>query len=525
MSHVVVFNASAKTVRIPTTPTKYLTEVRDEACQKFSVSKDQFTLKYNNKPISLSQQIRLANLPQGARLELVQASRSPTVISVALQLPASDKSARLTQKFASNTSLWELLRKFESGQGANYNFTQRGVPEMSANGTSGAGRLHYEMPVITVMPGHREHASFVELQKTLSQIGFDSGSALLRLSFRNSGKPLEEAMTEISQYFRASDATPSGAHAATTAQTTSIPDLDKAAPEATQIVAGESIKVDEPEPDLMDVDPAPASASAEVPTASQPTGNVESTSIPSPVQATSPLSETSAEAASGRNVQIFAASPSSTPQAARQAYNEADYIPTIEHAKSHQAALQARTRNQRLLSDKELEDQEKARQEKLNAAADKGSSVRIRMPDTQIIQINITKEDTAKDIYIMVEDFLLYKEPFNLKYIGPKGQQTLLPRDQKRLIQDLRFTAAELVTFLWDDKASSEARLSRKILKQEWQARAQVLQVKEPVAEEKPKAAPQQEPSKAEGKKKSNLSAGEKESKLKNLLMKGFSKK
>lgn len=46
MSHVVVTNASAKTFRIPTTPTKYLTEVRDEACQKFGVSKDQFTLKY-----------------------------------------------------------------------------------------------------------------------------------------------------------------------------------------------------------------------------------------------------------------------------------------------------------------------------------------------------------------------------------------------------------------------------------------------------------------------------------------------
>jgi tether containing UBX domain for GLUT4 len=120
--------------------------------------------RYNNKPISLSQQIRLANLPQGARLELVQASRSPTVISVALQLPK----ARLTQKFASNTSLWEILRQFESGEGANYNFTQRGVPEMS--GTSGSGRLHYEQPVITVMPGHKEQGSFVELQQTLSQL-------------------------------------------------------------------------------------------------------------------------------------------------------------------------------------------------------------------------------------------------------------------------------------------------------------------------------------------------------------------
>ena len=56
--------------------------------------------------------------------------------------------------------------------------------------------MNYEMPVVTVMPGHREQADFVGLQKTLSQLGFDSGSALLRLGFKNSGTPLEEAMAQ-----------------------------------------------------------------------------------------------------------------------------------------------------------------------------------------------------------------------------------------------------------------------------------------------------------------------------------------
>lgn len=46
MSHVVVFNSYARTVKIQTTPVKYLTEVRDEACQKLGVNKDQYTLKY-----------------------------------------------------------------------------------------------------------------------------------------------------------------------------------------------------------------------------------------------------------------------------------------------------------------------------------------------------------------------------------------------------------------------------------------------------------------------------------------------
>jgi tether containing UBX domain for GLUT4 len=476
--------------------------------------------RYNNKPISLSQQIRLANLPQGARLELVQASRSPTVISVALQLPASEKNVRLTQKFASNTSLWEILRQLESGQGGNYNFTQRGVP----SSTSGAGRLNYEMPVITVMPGHREQSSFVGLQQTLSQLGFDSGSALLRLSFQNSGTPLEDAMAEISQYFKSSD-TPAapGAHAADASQMASFPDPDKAAPEAMTTIAGETIRLDEPDPEPMDVDSkqseelllstmpgAPSEKPLEPHTQSAPSPAVDPTPSPQPVLAM------------GRNVQIYSAPTSSTPQAARRVWNERDYEPTIEHAKSHQAALAAKTRNQRLLSDKELADLETARLEKLNASAAKGSSLRVRMPDQTIIQMAITKEDTAEALYSFVEGFLEHKEPFQLKYVGPTGRQVQISRDDKRLIRDLRFTTAELITFLWDDKASSKARTSRPLAK-EWQDKAQALKVEEPTIPETNEPAPTM--SKAEGKKKAETSAAVKESKLKSILGKGLFKR
>ncbi|KAF2280857.1 uncharacterized protein EI97DRAFT_428952 [Westerdykella ornata] len=527
MSHVVVYNSSAKTVRIPTNPTKYLTEVRDEACQKFKVSNDQFTLKYNNKPISLHQQIRLANLPQGARLELVQASKSPTVISVALQLPESEKNVRLTQKFASNTTLWEILRQFESMEGGPiYNFTQRGVPALSSGGTSGAGRLNYEMPVITVMPGHREQSTFVGLQQTLGQLGFDSGSALLRLSFKNSGRPLEEVMTEISQYFKSSEPAAPGAHAADTAQASTAPDPDQAAPEATQTVAGESIRSEEPEPELMDMDHGD-SKTITTPSLGE-TVAIENTQ-PAPSSPPDPKPSTADStvppAGMGRNVKIYAAPTSSTPQAARGAFDEGDYIPTIEHAKSHQAALQARTKNQRLLSDKEIADQEAARQEKLLAAAEKGSSVRIRFPDQMIIQTSMNKEDTAESLYSFVEGFLQHKEPFQLKYFSPiNGRQVLIARDQKRLIQDLRFSAAELITFLWDEKASTEARLSRKTLAKEWQDKAETLRVEEPVVEAPPALA-QAESSKAQQKKKSETSSEDKESKLKNILNKGLFKK
>ncbi|KAL6709731.1 hypothetical protein ACN47E_001160 [Coniothyrium glycines] len=533
MSYLTVVNSYARPVKVSTTPTKYLTEVRDEACQKFGVNKDLYTLKFNNKPLSLSQQIRLANLPQGARLELVQASRSPTVISVALQLPKS----RLTHKFASNTSLWEILRYFESGDGNNYNFTQRGVPEM--DGVSGAGRLHYEMPVITVMPGHKEQSDFVALQQTLSQLGFDSGSALLKLSFKNSGTPLEEAMAQISQYFKTEDpaiAGAEGAHAATISQQTSKPDLDQAADEIREAVAGETVKSDEPDPTPMEVDSEPAVQPVTEPpvsTANPASNNIENVSPAAALAAATSTATTHSSnmpSSQGsdrpRNVQIFSAPTNSTPAAARNAFNENDYTPTIEHAKSHQAALLTKSRNTRLLSDKELEEQEQARQEKIKAAAEKGGALRIRMPDGTLIQMDLTKADTASALYDFVTSFLAKQnEPFKLNYTGPTGRFVQIPKDNKRLIQDLHFFNNELITFQWAENASAEVRASRNTLAQEWQDKATALKVEEPVREEEAQASSGAGQTVAEGKRKTVLSSEEKESKLKNLLGKGFFKR
>src|ERR1700761_4990860 len=137
--------------------------------------------------------MRLSSLPSGAQLDLVQGSRSPTVISVALQLP---ENRRLTNKFPSTTSLWQILRVFETME--TLNFTERAIAPTT---TAGAGRLFYQMPVLNVL--NREFSTLEDLQKTLSQLGVTSGNILLRLSFKDSEKPLEEAMQDISQYFKA----------------------------------------------------------------------------------------------------------------------------------------------------------------------------------------------------------------------------------------------------------------------------------------------------------------------------------
>jgi tether containing UBX domain for GLUT4 len=470
-------------------------------------------------------------------LELVQASRSPTVISVALQLPTSEQNVRLTQKFASNTSLWEILRHFESGQEANYNFTQRGIPEMS--GTSGAGRLHHETPVITVMPGHREQSDFVGLQQTLVQLGFDSGSALLKLSYKNSGIPLEEAMAQISQYFKRDQpesAEGDGAHAATSSQSISEPTLEQAVQEATTTVAGETIRDDEPDPELMEVDTESTvlpTVEPDIPAEGATAENVGDMSpAASLAAATSTASVPPVDTPAvpsllpdlPRNVQIFSAPMSSTPQAARNPFNESDYLPTIEHAKVHQNQLTNKTRNQRLPSDKELEEAEKAKQEKIEAAAARGGALRLRMPDGTLIQMNFTKEDTADGLYDFAQGFLDRKnEPFELKYTSQTGRLVLIEKNTKRLIKDLHFSTNELITFQWAENASAEARASRKTLAEEWQAKATELKVEELVPE-KPQA-PAQGQTVAEGKRKVEMSASDKENKLKNILGKGFFKR
>jgi tether containing UBX domain for GLUT4 len=408
------------------------------------------------------------------------------------------------------------------------------------SGTSGAGRLHYEMPVITVMPSHKEASTFGELQQTLGQLGFDSGSALLKLSFKNSGIPLEEAMAQITQYFKTEDPASSsaeGAHAVTPAQATSAPDLEKAAPEAKTNVAGETIRNDEPESESMDVDTQPVAAPEPEPDVSaqnNATQNIENISPAAALAAaTSTASSEPTQTTAGifqptelpRNIQVFSAPSSSTPQAARNAFNESDYLPTVEHAKVHQAQLLNRTRNQRLPSDKELEEQEKARQQKMEAELNKRHALRIRLPDGSLVQMTLNKDDTATVLYDFVRDFLEKKdEPFELKYTGPTGRLVLIVRDNKRLIQDLKFSTNELITFQWAENASAEVRSSRKTLAQEWQAKAQTLKVEEPAPAEVSKA-PAKEQTVAEGKRKANMSAEDKESKLKNILGKGLFKR
>jgi tether containing UBX domain for GLUT4 len=351
-----------------------------------------------------------------------------------------------------------LLRKFEAGAAGDgstkRNFTARGAPAMN-DGSSGAGRLYYQTPVVQIMS--RELSSFTDLQKTLVQLGFNSGSALLRLSFRTSETPLEEAMVQIAGYFQsAEDAESSDAAPSQTPPIVPIEEKDQNSTPSEADPANERLtETPSTEPDSATSDP--------------------SASVP-PQSHTGPTS-------SGRPIQIFSPPTSNTPSAALTSHDPADYVPSIAHAKAHQKHLQEKSRNARLPSETELADQEAAEAEKLKAL--KEVDIKLRFPDQSSAVSTFGQEDTGAALYSFVRDDCLDErwkdEKFVLSYSSKKGW-AIVPNDpQKKLIQHLGLKGRVLINFKWDETggASMAALGTKDVLKAERKQEAQALKAPE----------------------------------------------
>ncbi|KAL4781209.1 GLUT4 regulating protein TUG-domain-containing protein [Aspergillus varians] len=470
-SHVVVLDSTARRATIKTTPGKYLTDVLQESCRKLGLNASQYGLKHKSKQLDLSLAFRLSGLSPGAKLELVQLSRSPSVVTVALQLPASEargaSNGRLMDKFPSTTSIWMVLRKFEAGvagSSAIRNLTGRGVPVTEGQGS---GRLFYETPVVQILD--RELSTLPDFQKTLAQLGYNSGNLLVRLSFRRTDQPLEEAMMQIHEYFKPSE------DEATTEQTPT----SKSETEKDQEGSPPALQSPVPVPDGSLDDPI--------------TANQEPTETPSETASNTPPQQAESSTDSSRPVIVYAPPSNSTPQSAQTAYNEADYVPSIEHAQVHQRLLQAASKNTRLKSDAEIAAAAKAEEERRVSV--KEVDVKIRLPDQSQIVSKFGQQDTGKTLYAFARNCLApsyAKEKFILtSFSGPatsKSQQTHVPfqtvlpdSDQGLLIKNHGMTGRVLVNFSWDTTASRAAQQSRSgILKPELQTKAQEHQIQQP---------------------------------------------
>lgn len=476
-SHVFVVDSSFKRTQIKVSPGKYLREVLEEACRSRKLSPEEFNLKtQNNKSLDLSQPFRLSGLSPGAKLQLTQASKSPGVVSVALQLPDSEGGGRLSDKFPSSTSLWLILRKYEDAvagsQAQKLNLTQRAVP----SGSDGQGRLVYEQPCLNVLG--RNLNNFTELQRTLGQLGLNGGSALIRLTFTTTDIPLEDAMQKMSAYFVEADAatasSASQAQDATSANGANETQPNAAAPAQaeTQADPGE----DSPMSDGLSAPSAQGNqqlAEGESTTATA----VAKNEAPIPPAQTAPMEQTPSSPSSStiNGISVYRPPSSNTPAAALAPDDPSVFEPTIDHAKAHQAALNRDSKNKRLPSDKELEAQEAERQQRLSAIT--SVTVRVRYPDQSQIETSITSADTAANLYAKVMDTLAgAPEPFELRFFGNKVQETLPNSSTQRLVKDFGFRGKVLVTLVWSPEASLSARQGPS-LKEEYRRHATDLKV------------------------------------------------
>jgi len=475
-SHVFVIDSTARRQQIKTTPNTYLRDILEEACKKFNKNNEQFVLSDNGRPprlLDLSLTVRHAGLVNGTKLQLTQASRSPTIINVALKLPPILGDVRLQDKFPSNTPIWMILRKFEDGvagggQDNKLNLTQRSVPSTP----SGAGRLEYEQPIIKII--QRELTDFVSLQKTLAQLGFNSGSILIQLEYRNSGMPMEEALSQISSYFNQTSNEDKN-------------DIQEATPPTDPVIKDKLIsKGDEDnmtettqsEMDLNSDDKSTINSDLEV-VETEPIANGRpedednmntSNVITDPITG---LTTSADENTQPPSIIIYKPPSSSTPQAALQPLDDNDFLPTIEHAQSHQSTLSKAAHNKRLLSDIEIEAMEQQKQADLKSI--QKITIRIRFPDQMQIDLNLDSSTTIKDLYNRVRE-MLYDSSLNfeLKYTGQKGLVIINEtQGEKSLIKDVGLKGRILVTMIWDKDVSLERR--RHVLKDSLVNQAQDL--------------------------------------------------
>jgi tether containing UBX domain for GLUT4 len=336
--------------------------------------------------------------------------------------------------------------------------TARGTPKTS-DGSSGQGRLYYETPVLQVMG--RELSSFTDLQKSLGQLGFNSGNVLIKLSFRTSETPLEDAMGQIEEYFKETEVSkiePKQPHETSAEMTVNNSNPKLSEMEATQ-----------PKPT-----PAKSSNTAEagdkgpvVP----PSSDQRLTATKEPIMSSS-----------GRSLQVFAPPTSTTPSAALTSYNPADYTPTIEHAQKHQRLLSESSRNIRLPSEAEIAAKAASEQEKLAAIME--VEIKIRFPDESAMSARFSQIDTGASLYQSVRECLDEKwvnEPFVLRQPGIRGKGDVVPDDEKKkLIQGLGLKGRVLVIFGWDETgASIEARSEKRVLKASLRQQAKPLEVQE----------------------------------------------
>lgn len=429
--------------------------------------------------INLSDQFRITRLTPGAKLELVASSKTTSVVNIALKLPEAEAKAipngRLMEKFRSDTTLWKMLRQFESKgspSGHTLNFTDRGIPQTSNGTQAGSGQLYYEMPSLRIMS--REISTLADFQKTLSQLGLTSGSHMIQLSFKSTDKTLNDAMQEISQFFKEEEKAEAKEKSAVAVPSSTKTDslLDTPNPESVDSTSLQAPLVAETGVAATDgpqgVQPTQSRTAAGAATASSVDGQTEE-GVSQQVDAmdiddgnTQPQKnddetrDSDTNASSLEPVSVFSAPTNSTPAAASVDVPDSAYTPTIAHAQAHQQNLQASAVNKRLKSDAELAAEAQAAEAK--AAAVKKIDVKVRFPDETSAQWNFGPKDTGATIYKAVRGVMANDSAaFKLVLPGVPPPSNLIKDEdgvKHNLVRGYKMSGRVLVNLVWENEVS-----------------------------------------------------------------------
>ena len=422
--------------------------------------------------MNLSDQFRITRLTAGAKLELVAKSKTTSVVNIALKLADAEAkdipNGRLTDKFRSDTTLWKMLRHFESKgapSGRTLNFTDRGVPQTSNGLQAGSGQLFYEMPVLRIMS--REIATLADFQKTLAHLGITSGSHMIQLSFKATDKTLSDAMQETSQFFKDEAAAEAKEQ-----------EVEK---KAEKVLAAEAPAAKESGPAQTVPDSKVASSMEEPSLGTSKEGSETAAPAPEAMDVDSDAHPEAAQdtvVSSLQPVGIFSAPTNSAPAAASVHVPDSAYTPTVAHAQAHQQKLQESAVNRRLKSDAELEAQ--ARAEEAKVAAVKSVSIKARFPDETSAQWNFGPDDTGATLYKAVRSVMAQESaPFKLVLSGLPSPANLIQDGEgvkHKLIRGYKLSGRVLVNFVWDDGVSQDIKKAP-FLKGSFASQAQKVEV------------------------------------------------
>lgn len=441
-----VISTDMRQTSIKVNPSTYLIDVLEQACKKFNLSPDKHLLKHKEKELDLSNSFRNAGLIGGAKLELIAKSKTPGPLNIALQLPEPEArtfgAPRPTAKLPSDTTVWKVLRHFESAVcGGRVNITARGTPQTGVS--SGSGQLYYETPTLQIES--RNLSSFVDFQKTMSQLGYNKGNVLIRLTFQKTEKTFVDATNDISQYFEEE------ANVQVERDATEVETSKQEREPASEI---------NPEPqDAVATDSVIQESTPEVSETTAETNAPESMDLDS--TQSDPLAPTS----------VFSAPRNSTPAASSVVVPDETYVPGIAHAQLHQQRLKHDSMNKRLLSDKELE--AKAAVEAARIAAVKSIHVRVRFPDQDSAQWTVTPDWTGAMLYSAVRSAMA-NAGLKFRLVLP-GSPVVTIKDvdggSNKLVRGYGFRHNTLVNLVWDDSVSDNVR-KQPFLKEDLRSKA-----------------------------------------------------